>query len=414
MDLFDDIAALAGDENPFVSIEEAAEAYDRDGITRILKLWKRFAVNLPSPYNESEVTAPFQSDLKVPWVKAFMAWRVKTGLGKISDRITVTTLLKEFQQLRRGIRLAKNFALHNKDIAVIKRFIRELANTRGASTAMRPKSVAFALDADEIQYYLWNCSERVYAHPRMMVQFSFWLHVVSVWGLRTGEVTESSSHRGSNEGIHYGDITLSLVAREGQLRYQIKITLRNRKFARGIQSKVKTVTLNEHMDPKERFKCPVRKFIALALADDVFVQQMSPKDFDNRWVPTSAGSRLFGIKEDKQSLPVFRKMLPGGAVSPDRIMTAMSTTTFLKEICEECGYTEPVTTYTFRRGVANKLEANASSKGTQEALGHKGERTWHAYAAPTISYRVDSRLFWSQASKSDYGTTPITIKGYSG
>lgn len=29
--------------------------------------------------------------------------------------------------------------------------------------------------------------------------------------------------------------------------------------------------------------------------------------------------------------------------------------------------------------------ATASSKSTKEALGHKGERTWHAYAAPTIS-----------------------------
>lgn len=103
---------------------------------------------------------------------------------------------------------------------------------------MRPKSVAYAVDADEIQYYLWNCCERVFLHPRMIVQFSFWLHLISVWGLRTGEVTESSSHRGSNEGVHYGDITFSLVAHACQLRYQIKIALRNRKFSRGNESKV--------------------------------------------------------------------------------------------------------------------------------------------------------------------------------
>ena len=82
---------------------------------------------------------------------------------------------------------------------------------------MKPKSVAYVLDADEIQFYLWNCCERVFLHPRMMVKFSFWLHLVSVWGLRTGEVTESSSHCGSNEGTHYGDVTFSLVARECQL-----------------------------------------------------------------------------------------------------------------------------------------------------------------------------------------------------
>ena len=118
----------------------------------------------------------------------------------------------------------------------------------------------------------------------------------------------------------------------------------------------KTVTLNEHMDPKERFKCPVRKFLALALADDVFAHHVSAESLDNRWVPSTAGSRMFAIREDKKSLPIFCKMLPGGAVSGTEIMSAMSTNNFLKEICDECGYTEPVTTYTFRHGVANKME----------------------------------------------------------
>jgi hypothetical protein len=43
-----------------------------------------------------------------------------------------------------------------------------------------------------------------------MVQFSFWLNIVTAWGLQTGEITKSSSHRGSDKGIHYGDVTLSL------------------------------------------------------------------------------------------------------------------------------------------------------------------------------------------------------------
>lgn len=121
----------------------------------------------------------------------------------------------------------------------------------------------------------------------------------------------------------------------------------------------KVVTLNEHMDPKERFKCPVRKFLALALADDVFANQISPESLNNRWVLPTAGSRIFEIREDKKNLPIFRKMLPGGAVSETCIMSAMSTNTLLKEICEECGYTEPVTTYSLRRGVANKLEGKS-------------------------------------------------------
>lgn len=41
MDRFDDIEVLAcGDIFP-VSIEEAAEAYEKEGVKRLLKLWKR-------------------------------------------------------------------------------------------------------------------------------------------------------------------------------------------------------------------------------------------------------------------------------------------------------------------------------------------------------------------------------------
>lgn len=72
----------------------------------------------------------------------------------------------------------------------------------------------------------------------MMVQFSFWLDIIANWGLRPGEFVESSSHRGSNEGVHYGDITFSLVRKRNELVYQIKIMLRNRKFARDDKSKM--------------------------------------------------------------------------------------------------------------------------------------------------------------------------------
>jgi hypothetical protein len=145
----------------------------------------------------------------------------------------------------------------------------------------------------------------------------------------------------------------------------------------------------------------VRKFLALALADDVFVQQKAPEEFEDRWIGTTATSRTFEISDDKKRLPIFRK-LEGKRVSSSAIMTACSSNALIKDICEQCGYTEPVTTYTFRRGVANKLEGNRthqrhinsltytvsakkSTKRTQEALSHKGDRTWHAYAAPTIS-----------------------------
>jgi hypothetical protein len=83
-----------------------------------------------------------------------------------------------------------------------------------------------------------------------MVQLTFYILVCSFWGLRPGEIVESSVHPGSNEGIKYGDITLSLVRHEqtGSLIYQIIITLRNRKFKRDLESERYVTLLQPQSD----------------------------------------------------------------------------------------------------------------------------------------------------------------------
>lgn len=65
-----------------------------------------------------------------------------------------------------------------------------------------------------------------------MIQLTFWISLVTHWGLRVGELVESSTHRSSNEGLKYKDIVLKLYRHEGVLRYQIAIDIRNRKFTR--------------------------------------------------------------------------------------------------------------------------------------------------------------------------------------
>jgi hypothetical protein len=112
------------------------------------------------------------------------------------------------------------------------------------------------------------------------------------------------------------------------------------------------------MNPKLRYRCAIRKFLALALADDVFVHYKAPEDFENRWMSTTATSRELHIRDDKKNIPIFRKA-EGSQISSTLIMAATSTNYFVKDICEQCGYPEPVTTYTFRRGMANNMEGNS-------------------------------------------------------
>jgi hypothetical protein len=114
------------------------------------------------------------------------------------------------------------------------------------------------------------------------------------------------------------------------------------------------------MDATKRWRCPIRKFLALALADDVFVHLKTPAAFDDRWMSSTTRSRVIEIHKDKRSLPILRKT-EQNRISSTKIVSAMSSNALLQDICQQCGYTEPVTTYTFRRGFANKAEGEFTS-----------------------------------------------------
>lgn len=103
-----------------------------------------------------------------------------------------------------------------------------------ASTEMRKKTAAFYTDTEAMIYYDWRCNEVPYAHPRIGIQVTVIELILTYWGVRVGEGVESSAHRGSNEGILYRDVTLSLFRDldSGKNLYEIKIELRNRKGKR--------------------------------------------------------------------------------------------------------------------------------------------------------------------------------------
>jgi hypothetical protein len=44
MDFFDDIAALAAGEHEKVPLQDAVQKYEKDGVTRVLGLWRRCVV----------------------------------------------------------------------------------------------------------------------------------------------------------------------------------------------------------------------------------------------------------------------------------------------------------------------------------------------------------------------------------
>jgi hypothetical protein len=99
-------------------------------------------------------------------------------------------------------------------------------------TVKKAKPVVLFGATEDILHFLWCCDEHDYA-PRMRLQLTWILTVMSHAGFRTGEVLESVDWRGSNEGILYKDVDLYIVRFNGRLSFHMNVRLRNRKGQRG-------------------------------------------------------------------------------------------------------------------------------------------------------------------------------------
>jgi hypothetical protein len=112
MVLFDDIAAIAAGAQVKIALEDDVKAYERDGVTRMLKLWRKyvvvpkydtsanivpckFAAHLPPAVAQAEIDDPFQFPPETNWIKTYLSWRVKVAQSLLDDRMAKSTLVKE-------------------------------------------------------------------------------------------------------------------------------------------------------------------------------------------------------------------------------------------------------------------------------------------------------------------------------
>ncbi|KAF2727585.1 hypothetical protein EJ04DRAFT_594441, partial [Polyplosphaeria fusca] len=205
------------------------------------------------------------------------------------------------------------------------------------------------------------------------------------WGVRPGEITESCGHRGSNEGILYEDCSLYLArTSNSELTYEPKILLRYRKFKRNNEGLADTITLYEETDPERVHSCPIRTFVALALADEAFEGPQSPSDFSHRSLPSTAISKVYPIRADKLKTPVVRAT-SGTSIHPTRILSASTLHQHLEKIGQRCGYKDNITAYAFRRGFANGIEGKVASSRVRQLLGHSNDGILQSYLSKDMA-----------------------------
>lgn len=78
---------------------------------------------------------------------------------------------------------------------------------------------------EDVLHFLWACDEHSFKHRRERLQLAFCIIIFGSLGIRPGEIVESNTHRGSNEGLKYKDCEL-IMLRSGKLKLVFKRRLR--------------------------------------------------------------------------------------------------------------------------------------------------------------------------------------------
>ncbi|KAF1978401.1 hypothetical protein BU23DRAFT_564002 [Bimuria novae-zelandiae CBS 107.79] len=252
---------------------------------------------------------------------------------------------------------------------------------------------------EDMIFFGLACDEYSHAHPRLIVQNHFCLIIMAVYGLRPGEFVEAGNHRGSGEGLAYGDMELSLHYHKGVPRYQLRMQLRYRKRYRGELRDQDNLLLYEETHVSRRAFCPVVHFLALALADDVFTELSLPH-LQERKIPIGSNSHRFAIKEDKKDLSILR-MFTGRPHRKGQIVAASSFYHQILELGRRCGYEKPISAYCFRRGFQNGIDGHISAAKQRQLMGHASDKTGQSYIAPTVA--VDTqRAIRGEAQDREY------------
>jgi hypothetical protein len=152
----------------------------------------------------------------------------RTGL--LEDNITDTTLRNRLASLKRAVRLHMNHKYDESENAILETFIRQdLVRCGLLSTAAKTKPIAPLPVAEDLIIFLWARDEYQDMHPRMRLQLSFAIVLMSALGTRPGEVVESDAWKTTNEGLLYEDVEVIYQNDDDYVGYPPKVRLRNRK-----------------------------------------------------------------------------------------------------------------------------------------------------------------------------------------
>ena len=245
-------------------------------------------------------------------------------------------------------------------------------------------------DLRALHQFLWCADKVAFQHDgRQRISFSLILEILTYTAGRPGGVVNSQCSQGTMNVIRYKvpptivcahitssilmaldtqDITLKLVRTpESSLAdVVVGIRIRHMKGKHRVQRHVEEMQLHSCRLEFGYGLDPVVKLLALAFADNAFVNDLTIDDLCELRKFTK-GNRILPWKESLQDTPVFR-------LSDDKsrgIGYSTLRTTFAN-LWDRAGFLNPAQLYDLRRGSANKLYNSGKLTGDQlrQMLGH--------------------------------------------
>lgn len=103
--------------------------------------------------------------------------------------------------------------------------------------------------------------------------------------------------------------------------------------------------------------CPLTLFFALAVADGA----LDMEQLLDRNIEAGTNAKVIRFKKELLETPILRATRDQSEISDEAILKYNSLEYMLVKLGERAGYKEPLSAYTFRRGVGNALDSKCYS-----------------------------------------------------
>ncbi|KAJ2984138.1 hypothetical protein NUW58_g6135 [Xylaria curta] len=297
------------------------------------------------PYHTLKVNSPST-------YKKYLRWRLKTG--RVKAYSALDTYWKQLCMLYSStINSWNDPAVHYQ----VNCYIHYLAEKHQLRTEEKVKSALYVQDLAILLNYHWIRDTEVFSHERLRLQLAAMLILSGPTSSRPTAISR----------IKYKDITFALFpSQEGRPYLTMRVRLTETKTRGG---KKQPAAFGFHEEANFAY-CPVTAVLALAIADNAFLPDISNlSQIYSLRIGGAEDRRTLYWKEDWKEQYVFRKMDSPSSVAPYQYGQAYHAFTRLGR---SCGYAYVLNFYDIRRASGKRLNEVVTPEERNQIMGHSG------------------------------------------